>query len=93
MRHGHVTPNSDGSKARCGGPTMCQVYQREQRENQAIKRATSAIFVTALVAAVYISAEIYMHNRDLGGFVLGVLISTFALLIYIEAMKLIWRDF
>lgn len=23
MNHGHVTPNPDGSKARCGGPGMC----------------------------------------------------------------------
>lgn len=22
--HGHVTPNADGSKVRCGGPGMCQ---------------------------------------------------------------------
>lgn len=21
--HGHVTPNADGSKARCGGPALC----------------------------------------------------------------------
>ena len=21
--HGHVTPNADGSKARCGGPSIC----------------------------------------------------------------------
>lgn len=23
MNHGHVTPNSDGSLARCGGPSIC----------------------------------------------------------------------
>lgn len=23
MNHGHVTPNADGSRARCGGPGMC----------------------------------------------------------------------
>lgn len=23
MNHGHVIPNPDGSKARCGGPAMC----------------------------------------------------------------------
>lgn len=27
--HGHVTPNSDGSKARCGGPTLCRVCAAE----------------------------------------------------------------
>lgn len=29
MGHGHVTPNPDGSKARCGGPTICEVCRRE----------------------------------------------------------------
>jgi hypothetical protein len=27
--HGHVTPNPDGSKARCGGPRMCTVCALE----------------------------------------------------------------
>ena len=27
--HGHVTPNPDGSKARCGGPALCSVCARE----------------------------------------------------------------
>lgn len=27
--HGHVRPNSDGSKARCGGPGICQECSRE----------------------------------------------------------------
>lgn len=27
--HGHVTPNADGSKARCGGPGVCDVCSRE----------------------------------------------------------------
>lgn len=27
--HGHVTPNADGSKARCGGPRICGVCARE----------------------------------------------------------------
>lgn len=29
MGHGHVTPNADGSRARCGGPSLCRVCQRE----------------------------------------------------------------
>lgn len=28
--HGHVTPRADGVKARCGGPTLCQVCKKEQ---------------------------------------------------------------
>jgi hypothetical protein len=27
--HGHVTPNPDGSKARCGGPLICAECARE----------------------------------------------------------------
>lgn len=27
--HGHVTPNPDGSRARCGGPGLCNVCSRE----------------------------------------------------------------
>jgi hypothetical protein len=29
MGHGHVTPNSDGSKARCGGPALCPQCAQE----------------------------------------------------------------
>ena len=28
-RHGHVIPNKDGSKARCGGPAFCDVCSIE----------------------------------------------------------------
>ena len=28
-RHGHVIPRADGLKARCGGPALCNVCQRE----------------------------------------------------------------
>jgi len=30
MGHGHVVPNRDGSKARCGGPGICDECSREQ---------------------------------------------------------------
>lgn len=29
MSHGHVTPNPDGSLARCGGPSICSVCALE----------------------------------------------------------------
>lgn len=29
VRHGHVIPNADGSKARCGGPSICSQCARE----------------------------------------------------------------
>lgn len=28
--HGWVTPRSDGSRTKCGGPLLCQVCHREQ---------------------------------------------------------------
>lgn len=38
--HGHVTPNPDGSKARCGGPAICSQcaleYARKMLSPQAI---------------------------------------------------------
>jgi hypothetical protein len=37
MGHGHVTPNPDGSKARCGGPVMCSKCAQELAQLQRIK--------------------------------------------------------
>mgnify|MGYP001605287236 FL=1 len=38
--HGHVTPNPDGSKARCGGPGICPVcnMERARLEDDARRR-------------------------------------------------------
>lgn len=33
-KHGHVTPNPDGSKARCGGPSVCKVCALELAQLQ-----------------------------------------------------------
>jgi hypothetical protein len=39
LGHGHVTPNADGSKARCGGPGLCnqcsQEFARTHRQPKA----------------------------------------------------------
>jgi hypothetical protein len=32
--HGHVFPNENGLKARCGGPALCEVCRAEQRGRQ-----------------------------------------------------------
>ena len=34
--HGHVTPNPDGLKARCGGPAICSVCAKELAAKMAI---------------------------------------------------------
>lgn len=33
--HGHIVPNKDGSKARCGGPALCSECARELIEEHA----------------------------------------------------------
>lgn len=35
--HGHVRERPDGVKARCGGPAVCSVCQREQAELDGLK--------------------------------------------------------
>lgn len=37
MNHGHVTPNTDGSKARCGGPGVCTECSLEARQKKTDK--------------------------------------------------------
>ena len=32
--HGHVIPNTDGTKARCGGPQLCRECALEYTQNQ-----------------------------------------------------------
>lgn len=39
-RHGHVTPRSDGLKARCGGPGICTVCDQER--SALVKKAVRA---------------------------------------------------
>jgi hypothetical protein len=39
MKHGHVTPNADGSLARCGGPGICAVCAKELQQLEAAKVA------------------------------------------------------
>jgi hypothetical protein len=44
--HGHVTPNPDGSKARCGGPRICTVCALEQANVQPVASHESGNDVT-----------------------------------------------
>lgn len=36
--HGHVTPNANGSRMRCGGPGLCAVCSRELSQKLAHDR-------------------------------------------------------
>jgi hypothetical protein len=54
--HGHVTPNPDGSRARCGGPGMCKVCSLESaalkaREHAAVTPTVSKPESVALTEA------------------------------------------
>lgn len=40
--HGHVVPNADGSKARCGGPSMCSQCASELSKQRGIDPGLSA---------------------------------------------------
>jgi len=48
--HGHVIPNPDGSKARCGGPPLCRVCALEQA--QEIQRRRSRVDADIAAAAI-----------------------------------------
>lgn len=53
--HGHVTPNPDGSKARCGGPRICNQCALEaaaQRETPKQQDEMGAVLEVALSAAM-----------------------------------------
>ena len=39
--HGHVIPNPDGSKARCGGPTVCSACALEFAQHHSFKVPSS----------------------------------------------------
>lgn len=48
--HGHVTPNADGSRARCGGPGICDECSREasrRAEDLALVRLEQNVWKTA----------------------------------------------
>lgn len=48
--HGHVIPNPDGSKARCGGPPLCRECALEQA--QEIQRRRSTVDPDIAAAAI-----------------------------------------
>ena len=52
MNHGHVIPNPDGSKARCGGPAICAVCSLQFASIEKAKPKTS-INVPAILASAY----------------------------------------
>lgn len=51
--HGHVTPNADGSKARCGGPGICYECSREQVATPTKVVKTTTRLVDELTTLLY----------------------------------------
>lgn len=55
MSHGHVTPNKDGSKARCGGPGICSECSREL--------ASTKTKAAAHPPRVFVTQNVYIYPR------------------------------
>lgn len=64
--HGHVVPNPDGSKARCGGPGLCDVCSKEKFEGQE-KLYANPIYRTGKVAGLLQAAQIALEVKTLKG--------------------------
>lgn len=68
--HGHVTPNADGSKARCGGPSSCRECASELAASVAAKekqaqRPAETPTVTDLAAKYQIAFDALIEIRNL----------------------------
>jgi hypothetical protein len=44
--HGHVTPNPDGSKARCGGPGLCRQCSQELYAQQPVNALKAHVSIS-----------------------------------------------
>jgi hypothetical protein len=57
--HGHVVPNPDGSKARCGGPAICSECAREA----GARANASSVDIEMLSAALHSVYQAEAHRR------------------------------
>lgn len=74
--HGHVTPNADGSKARCGGPGLCVECSREKAQAairaaldvpEALRTVRTALHVDeALAWSWHCSIAMAIHDVGMG---------------------------
>ena len=68
--HGHVTPNADGNRARCGGPTVCKVCMAELAHLQAKSAPAEPVSREAVEVVGYGCAgqiEVLKHVPLTGG--------------------------
>lgn len=61
--HGHVTPNADGSVARCGGPAICPECARELAALQAKAPAVTITVRYSCPACGLVDAEVAVPAR------------------------------
>jgi hypothetical protein len=65
MSHGHVTPNENGLKARCGGPGICEVCNKEAiAAGLVVKKKTHLTDVTEELKEQLL--ENYRLRREIG---------------------------
>lgn len=63
MSHGHVIPNEDGSRARCGGPGICSVCALELAQHDRPKLYTQKELDEARVDGLMEAAVICQELR------------------------------
>jgi hypothetical protein len=62
--HGHVTPNADGSKARCGGPGICAECSRELAAKQIETPTIKVRYSCDLCGLKDIEVEVPMRGNE-----------------------------
>lgn len=66
--HGHVTPNKDGSRARCGGPGICEVCSREaalaESAREVLCDAGDIVMIEAVESGQKWMAEVVRTTRE-----------------------------
>lgn len=77
MGHGHVNPNADGSKARCGGPGLCRecsaelgtLLKKEIAELRALANKALAAADFHLKRAELLSKELAVARAEIKEFI------------------------
>ncbi len=64
--HGHVKPNPDGSRTRCGGPGICDVCSREAAREWSTMRAERDALRKQLEEADSLLRELHIRLRAFG---------------------------
>ena len=68
--HGHVTPNANGSRARCGGPGICPACSVEFAQQEKLAQLKEAVIAAAAVSIEWKQGLVELGDavRDLENF-------------------------